>query len=69
MAAISDFDYYKERFGFWNKVYGLKMLDMKNQYFKEAFLDNLNEESIISSKQPIFKLNLNKINLNEISFI
>lgn len=69
MVAITDEDYYKERFDFWDDVYGLKMNAMKQQVFKEVFFDFVGSKYLISSKYPIYKLDLNTVNLSQLNFI
>lgn len=43
MSTINDYEYYNERFDFWENVYGYKMKIMKQLHFREIVFDYIDE--------------------------
>ena len=49
ITGMHDSKRYKQRFGFWNNVYGYKMSVMREQFMTEASFDSIDTKDIITN--------------------
>ena len=69
IAAIEDGKYKDEKIEFWHDVYGTDMSVFREISLKEALIEEINSESMISTSCPIFDVDLETITASELNFI
>ena len=69
IAPIDDGKYYRDRFDFWNNVYGFKMTVMREQHLNEPVFDSLNPSQLLATEMCLHQIDLNKVKKSELDFI
>jgi type I protein arginine methyltransferase len=69
VAAIEDAKYKDETFEFWNDVYGIDMAVMRRKSMAEAQVDEVPAESIISTSCPVYCVDLNCVQMEDVGFV
>lgn len=68
-AGIEDAKFKDEKFEFWNDVYGIDMSLLRGVSLKEAHIEEITSDAILSTSFPIFEVDLLRISAEEIEFV
>ncbi|CAH1102679.1 unnamed protein product [Psylliodes chrysocephalus] len=68
IVGVSDTDRYDRVINFWDDVYGFSMKCMKAEVFKEAFVETVPEDKLLTNAQAITEIDLKTCNLNACIF-
>jgi len=68
MVAIEDSEYKKEKFEFWNNVYGVNMGCIKDIAMSEPLVDYVEKKLVRSVPFKFFELDLYKAKVSDLSF-
>jgi len=68
LTAIEDEEYRREKFEFWDNVYGFKMSCIKEQILTEPLVDFVYENQVIADAKPIFTIDLYTVTKDELVF-
>jgi protein arginine N-methyltransferase 1 len=69
LAAIEDGKFKNSKIEFWNDVYGIAMKPMRQCVLIEPIVDVVEQGNIISSLAPVFEADLEKITVEQLSFV
>ena len=69
IAAIEDGKFKNSKIEFWNDVYGIRMNPMRECVLIEPIVDVVEQGNIISSLAPVFEADLEKVTLDQLSFV
>ncbi|KAK9872088.1 hypothetical protein WA026_016133 [Henosepilachna vigintioctopunctata] len=68
IAGVSDIESYNKYINFWDNVYEFSMKCMKDEVLKEAFVDTVQVENIITNPQVLVDIDLEKCDQNTCNF-
>eukprot|EP00500_Bicosoecida_sp_ms1_P006444 CAMPEP_0203816582 /NCGR_PEP_ID=MMETSP0115-20131106/16438_1 /ASSEMBLY_ACC=CAM_ASM_000227 /TAXON_ID=33651 /ORGANISM="Bicosoecid sp, Strain ms1" /LENGTH=378 /DNA_ID=CAMNT_0050725487 /DNA_START=193 /DNA_END=1329 /DNA_ORIENTATION=+ len=68
MCAIEDGEYKDEKIAFWDNVYGFDFSCVKKLAMLEPLVDTVDAESVISTAQPFFTIDLNTVKVEDLTF-
>lgn len=68
VAAIEDEAYKNKKLKFWDNVYDINMSCLSNASFVEPVVDHLNNDTIVSTEDTFFEVDLNKVTVAELQF-
>jgi len=68
MMAVGDSERYAELIGFWDNVYGLKMSSMKPEVLREASIEIVPSDKILSDPSLVLHLDLKTCHVQETEF-
>ncbi|CAG9856269.1 unnamed protein product [Phyllotreta striolata] len=68
IIGVSDTDRYNKVINFWDNVYGFSMKCMKSEVIKEAFVEIVPDDKLITDSQVITEINLRKCDVNACIF-
>jgi type I protein arginine methyltransferase len=68
IAAIEDEQYKTNKLNFWNNVYGIDMSCLSKAAFVEPIVDSVDCESITSTNDIFFKVDLNTVKKEDLDF-
>lgn len=66
---IEDGQYYEERFGFWDEVYGFNMRNVKHLVYQEAYLDYCTKNMLKTFDHVFYSIDLNKISTQDLNHV
>ncbi|CAG9333582.1 unnamed protein product [Blepharisma stoltei] len=69
VAGLEDASCKDERIEFWNDIYGIDMSPMRKIAIKEPSIDVVEATNLVSTSTPVFEVDLQKCNLEQLSFI
>ena len=69
IAAIEDGKFKNSKIEFWNDVYGINMKPMRECVLIEPIVDVVEQGNIISSLAPVFEADLEKVTVDQLSFV
>lgn len=68
MCAIEDGEYKDEKIAFWDNVYGFDFSCVKKLAMLEPLVDTVDADSVISTSQPFFSIDLNTVKVEDLTF-
>eukprot|EP01059_Diplonema_ambulator_P027752 TRINITY_DN4639_c0_g1_i2.p2 TRINITY_DN4639_c0_g1~~TRINITY_DN4639_c0_g1_i2.p2 ORF type:complete len:199 (+),score=68.21 TRINITY_DN4639_c0_g1_i2:883-1479(+) len=68
LTTCSDREYKTEALGFWDNVYGFRMLPMKKLVYESPSISPIPEETIVTTTHPLLTINAYTVTLPELAF-
>jgi len=68
MVALEDAKYTKEKFGFWDDVYGVKMSSLKHIAISEPLVEKIPKKNILTAACTFFDLDLYTAKVEDLTF-
>ncbi len=68
LASIEDYNYKKDKIGFWSNIYGVDMNCLKQAAIQEPIVDFCESEAINSTISRIFEIDLYTCKIEDLDF-
>lgn len=69
IAAIEDGKCKDEKIEFWHDVYGVDMSVFRQISLKEALVEEISSDSIVSTSCPVFEADLERVSVSDLNFV
>lgn len=69
LAGIEDAKYKDEKFEFWHDVYGIDMDLMRKISLREAHIEEISSDAILSNSCPVFEADLMRVQVADLDFV